>query len=63
MKKSKPELKPCPFCGNECTLWKDPKPGIVWYTVQCSADCAIGPWATFHNKRDAVNAWNTRNEK
>lgn len=52
------ELKPCPFCGGEATLYRVPNTPMVLYGVKCEkCDCRIHPRVL---RKDAVYAWNRR---
>ena len=50
------ELKPCPFCGGEATLWQTlgaDRP----YHILCGCGGRVG-W--FVTEQEAVEAWNRR---
>ena len=47
------ELKPCPFCGGEATIF----PEGDYHEVTCN-DCGV--FVDGHTYEDAVSAWNTR---
>lgn len=51
----KPELKPCPFCGDQA----EPKSGNDYqHWVECQICGAMGP--NKHSKLMAIEAWNRR---
>ena len=50
------ELKPCPFCGGEATLWKDCLADRPWH-ILCGCGGRVGYFVT---KEEAVTAWNRR---
>lgn len=53
---SKTELKPCPFCGGEATVYQD---YTGYFVVQCR-ECGITTLKS--TSRDMVeDVWNTRN--
>ena len=50
------ELKLCPFCGEEATIFRDKD---VFYAECCNPDCdAFGP--SRKTKQQAIDAWNRR---
>ena len=54
------KLKPCPFCGSENASWDEYEECVV-----CEGEdgCyALGP-ARFDTKKEAITAWNRRNDK
>jgi Lar family restriction alleviation protein len=54
------ELKPCPFCGGEATLWKIREtdgPYYRPYHILCGCGGRVG-W--FEEKKEAIDAWNRR---
>lgn len=58
-------LKPCPFCGGEPRIYKEPFTKYFGEDVKhivCSTDyCAVlGPFKT---EQEAIEAWNTRAER
>lgn len=57
----KAELLPCPFCGSDLNLNIDNfrQEGHWWHYVECVRCQATGP--VKHLKRDAIGAWNRRN--
>jgi hypothetical protein len=53
-----PELKPCPFCGGEATLYRE---GRKFFTGCLGNDCAIQPVTANYTSEAAVySVWNTR---
>ncbi len=52
-----PDLKSCPFCGNDAVLHKDEK----GFAIGCSNDsCVIGKTRYYSMPEQAVEAWNRR---
>ena len=50
------ELKPCPFCGGDATLWREggvDRP----YHILCGCGGRVG-W--FETREEAIAAWNRR---
>ncbi len=59
-----PELKPCPFCGEEAERTEKTDDGL--YGVRCHNPYCIGRdiFPAFYVKKNAIKAWNRRaNEK
>lgn len=55
-------LKPCPFCGEEAILVKNPE-GFDTHLIQCSScRCNTGAYLGGRSLQYAVDAWNTRPE-
>ena len=53
------KLKPCPFCGSEALMFRDPYKQD--YYVMCSnVDCPVDLRVLRHNPVLAEKAWNTR---
>lgn len=50
------ELKPCPFCGGEATLWHDYGVDRPW-NILCRCGGRVGYFVT---KKEAIEAWNRR---
>ena len=50
------ELKPCPFCGSEATIWLSPDRRTLF--VQC--DECLTKSDLFRSIDEAVQAWNRR---
>ena len=55
------ELSPCPFCGREPSLIKASRNSRRHY-IGCSIECSVRPEITVSSKREAIEAWNTREE-
>lgn len=54
------ELKPCPFCGIIPIFDFDPDTNNHWFV--CITDGCIGSGPVRKNKKQAIIAWNTRND-
>lgn len=60
-------LKNCPFCGKEAVVKPDDGlfGNLFWLvgcdTKDCYGNMLSGPM--YHSKRDAVKAWNMRNDE
>lgn len=53
-------LKPCPFCGEEAILVKNPE-GFDTHLVKCSiCGCNTGAYLGGNSLQNAVDAWNQR---
>lgn len=55
------ELKPCPFCGGEATIWSGPIEDDyfnTYYDVYCTECNCMTP--KFHVEESAVTFWNRR---
>ena len=50
------ELRECPFCGGEATLWKS-YPADRPYNILCGCGGRVG---YFYTKEEAIEAWNRR---
>ena len=72
----RPELKPCPFCGNKASLSEMRGVSLEGslFMVECSNCSAIigrhhetyqatKGYLHFYNQKDAIKAWNTRKEE
>lgn len=66
---TKPELKPCPFCGGSASLEEadiNPmkRPYIYRYTAGCLNDGCMGylSMAIFETEQEAAYKWNTRHD-
>ena len=61
---TKPDAKPCPFCGGEGNIHlalpskrvKDKS--FTVHAMNCRDCGALGPWG--NNKTEAIEAWNER---
>lgn len=51
-----PNLKPCPFCGGEATLWQDLGADRQFH-ILCGCGGRVG-W--FEAEEEAIEAWNRR---
>ena len=62
----KPELKPCPFCGNlpgSCVDLFRVGEGVPAYSVGCvGAECPVRPSCYGETREHAALRWNTRTE-
>lgn len=57
MTPTKAEIKPCPFCGKKPDIYKHGGYECpITYGIQC---CIM---KSFHDKDDAIQAWNRRTE-
>ena len=60
------QLKACPFCGGEATIWKAfPQANYPWATgVEHTDSCPDAGWEGLCHKTEAeaIAAWNTRIE-
>lgn len=60
------QLKACPFCGGEATIWKAfPQANYPWATgVEHTDSCPDAGWEGLchKTKEEAIAAWNTRIE-
>lgn len=60
---TKPELKPCPFCGGKPTLVSENafEDGTVWQIYCSNGDCPVQPATTGSFFQDeTLSDWNTR---
>lgn len=56
------ELKSCPFCGEEASLWIDmPYEGDEEYRIQC--DLCKAQSISTTEKSEAIETWNKRVEQ
>lgn len=62
---TKPELKPCPFCGGEVFIgtWES-RGAPMMYHIACFNDhCTIQPGTDYHkDKAVVIEDWNRRAE-
>ncbi len=58
-------LLPCPFCGGEASIEESELLGDIRKSAGCSTEGCQGYQSTitFSTKREATNAWNSRNPK
>lgn len=57
------ELKPCPFCGSEASMFGDESTG-TWNVFCNNGLCPTEPGtAICFSEQEAVEAWNTRAER
>lgn len=69
-RKSKEELKPCPFCGNKTLLFKDVHNSWFWqkyvFYIECEKCHARGPLTPSEcedwDHSNADEKWNRRSE-
>ena len=59
MKKNKPALKPCPFCGEDVDLYKDNEKGYTVYEVDC-INCDTIFKQFDKTETEAIEHWNSR---
>lgn len=58
--RSKMELKPCPFCGNEAKLKINTEMGGTNYQVLCTqCPTTVGRY-WYWNQEDVIETWNKR---
>lgn len=57
------ELKPCPFCGGEATMFCDESTD-TWNVLCDNVPCPAEPGtAICFSEQEAIEAWNTRAER
>lgn len=56
-KKTKPKLKPCPFCGWEVVVHLPHYNSTHWVVSCCDCNASI---AWYCNKEETILAWNQR---
>lgn len=55
------DLKSCPFCGKEATVYTTFTPSAsVWYQVCCKTDCCESATDFYLTREKAIKAWNRR---
>lgn len=61
------KLKPCPFCGGEAIIsayHNTEMKRMKYYATCCNEKCSINPAGKAKDTiKEAVNDWNTREEK
>ncbi len=61
---SEPELKDCPFCGTNEGVSPHHNGLDLWSVGCCGCGIKIEEWGGgYHEKHQAVKAWNTRKTK
>lgn len=54
------DLKPCPFCGGEASIFEDSSHSTAYEVACFNGDCKVEPHVWEETKSVAIDAWNTR---